>query len=82
MLPDDPFICPPNHRIPEVTNLCARYRPLVTLALEQNLEAHERINLKDANPIDSTIMRPSGYRDFLEAGLTKKALAYSLESIR
>src|SRR5688500_14891836 len=54
----------------------------VALALEENLEAHERVDLEDADPVDAAVFRAAGDRHFLEPRLAEKALAELFEAGR
>jgi hypothetical protein len=50
--------------------------------LEEDLETHERIDLQDPDPVDSTVARLPGDRDLLESRFTKQALTETFESLR
>gem|GEM_PF-5263645 len=65
------LVCPSDHGVAEITDLSPRNRTFVPLALEKNLETHERINLKYANPIDPFIFWTASDRYLLESGLSK-----------
>ena len=51
-----------------------------SLALEQDFEANEGVDLKNSDAVDPTVARFASYSNLLKARLSQKALAKSLES--
>ena len=56
-----------------------RDRALISLALKEDLEADEGVDLQDPDAIDATVTGTTGDRHFLEVRLAKEALAEALE---
>ena len=54
----------------------------VALALEQNLESNEGVELENTVTIDSIVAAPPSYRYLLEASLPQQPLAQTLEATK
>src|SRR4029077_1170705 len=54
-------------------------RPSVLLALKENFETDEGVDLKRADTVDAAGARSASDRDFLKTGFAQQSLAESLE---
>jgi hypothetical protein len=69
------------HRASEVTNLRRGHDLLVPLALKEDLEADEWVDLKCAIPVNAAVTRAARNNHLHEAGFPKEALAEPLEAV-
>ncbi len=76
------FVRSTRHRAAKVAYLHWGDRTRVSLALEEDLEADERIDLQEADSVNTAIAGTTCYRDFLKASFTQEALAESLKASR
>ena len=58
---NDALIGATHHGAPEVPDLARGHRARVFLALEEDLETHERVHLQNSDAINSAVVRLPGY---------------------
>jgi hypothetical protein len=72
----------PDHGATEIPNLARRHRPLVSLALKQDVEAHESMGACYPTAIDAAIAAATGDLDLSEPGLAEQTLNKPLKRCR
>jgi hypothetical protein len=68
------------HGATEITYLGSTHSPSVALTLKEHPECHERIDLDNSMPFNTTITRPTRNCHLLESGLTEDSLAELFET--
>ena len=72
---DYAFVGTAHHGASKIAHMRRSDSPLVSLALEEDIEAHEGINLQSPNSVYPSVSCPASDRHVLKARLTKQSLA-------